>query len=433
MEVTYTGWALIITGLALFLHHRMLLACFAATVTMSATAVVNLPDLPLGVQPYHWFGSLLIICAIMTKLKSFGNNLVTPLPISISFFCFILSSLASAYLSNDVARSLNHVAHIVFGYSTFAAVRTFTLKVNEPVFVLQWLIYGVIFAVLWGVLQILLFFLNLPYPSEVFNNSVGLFAKGFSSTLGGGMIPRMSSVATEPSFLARSIAPVVGLLVLLWARQERHFKLITKGSLVEPKFIILLVGLLLTTSSIGYAAMFAIAVIVTLKENRARILAIICAPLITVMGYFSLSNRSIALLFQESVLEKLSSGSGQIRISSVQNAFEIFEESPIFGAGPGQVTSDDLFVKLLSNFGLIGTFCFLSFLILIIRHSKKSPSFKSKGHRANLISSLIFANLLLWLMDAFGGVSYQYGIFWILLAILMSVATADRDIGKGRA
>jgi hypothetical protein len=42
-----------------------------------------------------------------------------------------------------------------------------------------------------------------------------------------------------------------------------------------------------------------------------------------------------------------------------------------------------------------------------------------------LVTALGLANAILWFMDIGAGVSYQYGVFWLLLALLLSALRSD--------
>jgi hypothetical protein len=423
MEVTIVGLVCMVLGV-LNLARPVNLTCWlAAAVTFSATAVINVPAIPFGFQPYHWFGVLLIISTLMLKPRALVRSIFVLRGGALWLIAFLLWGILAAAATGLSGTSIAHMVHLTLGAAIMFSVVVNCKSIEAILLVVQWLVAGALAAALWGVLQFVLFILGVDYPVAIFNNSVGEFAIGFDSTVLQGFLPRINSVATEPSYLVRSLVPVMALMLTLWALQERTLKISASGPLRDIRIWIFVLICLLSTSTLGLVglSLLGVGLFVWVRGARTAITALGVAMTMAVTALV-ISLPMLNELADELLFGKLELGSGLERVNSVSDALSTFSESPFFGAGPGLVTSHDLVVKLLSNFGFFGAVAFLTFLIASARSANRVRRRTADITRARLAAALIAANIILWLMDAAAGVSYQYGIFWILMALLLSVS-----------
>jgi len=134
-----------------------------------------------------------------------------------------------------------------------------------------------------------------------------------------------------------------------------------------------------------------------------------------------LTNDQLTTFFQYLFVGKFSSDSFFYRYLTIENSIEVYKSLPIFGAGFGSVTSDDLLIKLLSNTGTIGFLIFMSMLVIIqvglfsgirfgVYHSEELKLIQVA------VCVLFFTY---WLVASFTGWSHQFqlGFFVIGLAI----------------
>jgi len=252
----------------------------------------------------------------------------------------------------------------------------------------------------------------------VFNNSAGEFAGGFDTTIALASLPRVSSVATEPSYLVRSLVPSLVVLVSLTGAQAAsrdggHKLVLGLGG------GLLIAATLLSSSTLGLFALSAVVVGFILGVRRYRWQMV--AAIATIGGATWYAADGIPLLpevIDEIVISKFDRGSGLERAESIASGFEAFEASPLVGAGPGLETSHDLLVKLLSNFGLVGALFFLLAIASLLITSGRLVREKRGTEWHGVLIALTAGNAVLWLMDFVGGISYQYGIFWVLWGLL---------------
>lgn len=421
MQVTTTGWLLILVGV-LCLHRPLWLTCLLlGSVTFSATAVANFPAVPFGMQPYHWFGLLLVISTFMLRLPRLLRTASPMGGVHAALYTFLIWGVFATLATGLKGTSVAHMVHLSFGACVMMCIVANTTRWADRERAVRALLYGTLLAAAWGIFELLCSITGLPYPDWIFNNSAGEFVATSTVLFFG--VPRLSSVATEPSYLVRSLVPVLCLLIGVWLfglRTRQHV------SLLQPlrwKVVLLVAIAVLSTSSLGIVALFLASLVPLVFARRARMyIATVYALVAAAIVYLFVTNPLLASLADELLFGKLEYGSGLDRIVSVAEASEAFAASPLFGAGPGLVTSHDLLLKLLSNFGIVGAALFLMMLALVVKRGWQKLSRNGRNPHGALLLGLIGANLMLWIMDALAGVSYQYGIFWALLGLLISAS-----------
>ncbi|QWE10888.1 hypothetical protein [Polynucleobacter sp. es-EL-1] len=287
---------------------------------------------------------------------------------------------------------------------------------------LRYFLLGGAFAALWGILHFLLHILDLEYPAFLFNNSIGVAALGYVSTLLDGTIPRVSSVATEPSYLVRSTIPMIVILYIFW-----NFRFhLTSRAATYFYLIFLVVVTILSTSTLGFFGLFML-YLIFLFTARPSFIAKVLSIFVLAFAFMLLYSEPFYIVLNELVFEKFTIGSGGDRLNTVLIGVENFLESPFLGVGPGMLTVHDLFVKMYSNFGLFGATFYFAFIFFTLYSSYKIIiKIKLKSRKLYIFYlSILLANITLLLLDVVSGMSYTYGIFWVLLGLLMSLKNLD--------
>lgn len=428
MEVTPIGWLCIAVGLGVFRDARGLALLLAFSVTFSATAVVNFPGVPFGLQPYHWFGLLLVAHVVWWRSVDLAEVLLASHAADVWLAAFLITGIASAVVTGSSPTAIAHMIHLVFGALVASCLRA-TLSSRRDVGRLSaTVVGGAVFASVWGFLQVGAFLLGMPFPLSLFNNSAGEFAAGFGSTVAGGLVLRMSSVATEPSFLVRSLVPCLALLPVLRGEAREPAGVTARVRLAGAALV---AATLLSTSTLGVLGLGFAAMLAVMGSSRHRRTVLVVTAVGALALFWSLDRFPVMSgITEEIVTGKATAGSGAERAGSIVDALDEFAESPLLGAGPGLVTSHDLVVKLLSNFGLLGAIFFLAALAASVLAGVRAVKGCASAHARRVATALLAANVLLWIMDAAAGVSYQYGVFWVLWALLGAATgwcTGDAD------
>ena len=130
------------------------------------------------------------------------------------------------------------------------------------------------------------------------------------------------------------------------------------------------------------------------------------------------------------IIDKLSSGSGIERVSSVLNSWQYFLMYPIYGVGWSNVTVNDLIVNLLVNTGLIGLISFLALFIFSVMWAMKDIQIfinndlinnkysRLKNHLCGFLIS--FINLVI--LGVFTGIEFYMGYFYVILGMVYASA-----------
>jgi hypothetical protein len=222
VEITIIGYFLLPLGMiiGIFGSRTALLYMAAFFAPFTATAIVNLSNPTLGIQPAYFLGILLIARFIMDSMlkpqavtKRHGRLLLGFIIFGLAGFVSMLlipmygkvlvtrpsGNIEILKLSKENLTQYMYLAYvillvIVIGLSNLRAEVLRRLLIT-------FLISGV-FVSLWGWMQVSSFYLGFTYPDFIFNNNVS-FAQHSDQMLSFVRLKRMNSVAPEPSMLAR--------------------------------------------------------------------------------------------------------------------------------------------------------------------------------------------------------------------------------------
>jgi hypothetical protein len=421
MEVTPVGWLCVLVGLASVGRPRWLATLLAASTVFSATAVVNFTGLPFGLQPYHWFGALFVAGTVVREDKPWRVLLGTLHPSEEALLWFLAWGVFAALTSADPGKSLVHMTHLGFGVAVLIVLRRIAQEPGQLRTLARALVWGALLAAAWGLLQFALHLAGIEYPAAVFNNSVGESAGGHVSTVLEGVLPSVGSVATEPSLLVRSLLPALVLVALGPDVSPDPRRAVGLAARYDRSLWLLATVAILSTSATGLVGLAAVLLGVVILAPGARWYAAGgLAAMSFALSWTYATSPVFAALADELVVGKVELGSGAQRVGSVQAAFSEFLASPAVGAGPGQITSDDLLVKLLANYGMVGALLLCWAMLGTLQQAWRAWKLNSESTRGSWLLALGGANAVLWSMDVAAGLSYTYGVFWVLWALLLA-------------
>ncbi len=295
----------------------------------------------------------------------------------------------------------------------------------------KYLVLSSVFIASWGLFQLICNFVPfLEYPDYIFNNIKSETARGFKQILEsqevGTSFSRISSVTHEPStFVKHLLIPLPIIYLSIFSGNYFFSKSIDILILI---LIILLI--LLSTSTTGIIGLIICFILTNLflslyYEQKVFIRLL----LFGISGSILLT--LIFLIFPDYIqlvlFDKLASGSGIERITSVINSWQYFVMYPIFGVGWNNVTVNDLVVNLLVNSGVIGLMSFLILFILSIKWSMKdikiytqnnfelnNQDLRIKNHICGFLIS--FINLVI--LGVFTGIEFYMGYFYVILGMV---------------
>ncbi len=443
MALTITGIILLLLSLyGFFFNYKFLYNITIFFIPFSATAIFNIGsgDNGSAVTPFMVLGGVWLFSNLSRNKNIFNIKIDKYLFYSLtSLLLFILiafisllmpaiingsekgnitGELNSTGLISFSIRNITQFVYLFFGFLMAVAICFHNRDLQNYKHTIRVYCYSIIFVVLWGYLELFCFYKNIPYPSSIFNNSISKSAGGFQGILDSeDGIKRISSVAVEPSILVQSIEILLPFLL---------FGIIEKKYIFSKYFdIIFTINLYFfifrTTSSVGIVCLILISILVLLLFLRKlsfralvkslTILAFII-PISLIFIYFEFPQ-----IVESTLFNKTESYSALERSGAIIEAWGTFLRHPILGAGWGSVTSYDLFIKILSNLGIIGFLSLVIFLYLVLKNQIKTQDaiYKSSKYRYSIIVSfivLIFSNTI-------SGFSFVFGFFWLATGLML--------------
>jgi len=451
MTITILGWIILpLSAGMIVLKPEWVYAMAIFFLPFSASAVVNIGsgNSGSGIQVWLYLAILLLLRWAVVSLFRFEvrikNELRRPvvylfifvavcavslvMPIWIDGRLQIMSPLLVDFTTTPLyfsSRNITGLLYMLIGFALAVFIATKDTRPEEFRRSAALYLASCTFVASWGLLQLALNILNLPYPAVVFNNSVTPSAGGFSQTMGSGSveIARLTSVAVEPSMLVQTL--LIGLVFTLPA-------ILGSGSIFgrykDRMIALLLIAICLAaTSSTGYiglALLFLLACWTLYRSGRLRAGLLIlsgCVILAIVGSYFALS--LVHEVVGSALLNKGGSYSALERAKTIYYALQYFRDYPILGVGWASVTSHDVVAKILSNTGIVGFTSFCAFLgVLFSGLFRKSRTILSKQYfdQAPLILSIACAEMMaLATITEFPDV---FGHFWFILGMAIAAS-----------
>ncbi len=277
---------------------------------------------------------------------------------------------------------------------------------------------------IWGLLQLLTHYTNVPYPAFLFNNSASDAVLKFISFTGGDSgMARINSVAVEPSIFARYMLSVIPLALILYMKKVKLFSSLFTLFCFIVVYVLVLILTLSTSAYLGIAFMFMVLFFYLKKYRELKFfLKVIMVFLLIIIAIAFIMPEWFYNLIQMTFYKPVTF-SGMERIFASQEALGLFSAYPLLGVGWGSNTSFDLISYLLANSGLFGALCFALFVLSAYKHFRwlqknNNIGFETKAYTDGIGLSLltgIFLNLT-------GGLDLVFLHLWFLLGLMLSLS-----------
>ncbi|UEM07123.1 hypothetical protein JL101_029440 (plasmid) [Skermanella rosea] len=430
MTPTLVGLAVIPFSIYLFLFRPdWLVPALVASVPFSATAVLNIESISFGLQSYHVLGALLLIrwtfWPSLTEAPSRPGGDISTVWLAL-FAIAVLTSLYVPILQGRLSLyHLTQTAYLLFGLSTSFVVSRVAANRRILIDGISWFLWSNLFVSCWAIFQFICFNTAIPYPDWLFNNSVSESATFFDQVIEEYAMPRVSSVAVEPSFLARQLLSALAVALGLMQTNigERRLPLRSLAA-------VYIAVLVLCTSSTAYFGLSLLFLYVVVRLPRTALAAIPVGAIIGSLALLIIPNLAGAIYVM--TIGKSSGGSFMERFSSVMDGMIGFAEAPWIGNGWGAVNSWDLGFKLLSNVGVFGALAFFAFTASLLAPGAMAALGRHRPIPAlnGISEALSLAVMIALAVDAVAGFSFATGNIWLLFGLLWAACallTASRD------
>lgn len=496
MNITILGIVIIVMSIyAFFKNEKLLLYMLVFFSTFTAAELFHVSFVSAPVQTFEYIGAVWLLREfvnfVKTKPKFSKDAIINKLKenkLGTAFIIFILISvIGQVYclvsgLSVEYTKATGELATAKFSLSninqfiiitfTFVlmTVLSFKIKTKEEVLkLLKVFCISSMFAIIWGILQFVTYYLGIPYPAFLFNNNV--YALQCYGQIDNN-VKRICSIALEPSTFSINIVCfipfVLGAFLVLKEKFKEKKYIITFGILVMATVCAILttsstsyVGLVVIYGLFGLYGLFGAIKNGELADKKKTIFRLFIATVIScaiagglsvgaikvgyklgtieripqihqpeqkpdekpeepVVEYNSVLDNIFNTLKQMTV-EKLLSYSGQERMHVEQTGMELFKYSPIFGIGFGTYRTLSLFTNILLSTGVIGVIAFVYIFYVILMSIKKYRKIDEK------MSIIWFVSIVATTIALFISVpDFVLTFYWIVMVLAYKYTTVDK-------
>jgi len=439
MEINWIGFIfliLIAIGVGLkksfrFIDAFVLVISFNATVVffVDNSTAINLPFALLFLAALTYFVKNILLGNPILP-KNFNNTFIwlttialiaivsEIMPFIINGDYMVLDRYSSGvYYAKDIPlypniQWITQLLYFLIGLVVVYLISVTYTSVNDIKRLLKLLLTGITFMIIWGWIGSFSFFLNIPYPNDLFNH-LGMSKGGISILYGW---PRMASVTMEASYFAQLLIPIMPFFY--WFSQENKSFIFNK-KYHTSMYIISMISLLIAYTTTGVIGVLLITGL--LLKNRIRFFNK-ASKYVLIISYIGLS--ALALVFISIYLVNVSDTySGIERFKTVYLGFDYFLDYPILGLGWGVFPTYDLIINLLVNFGILGTVSFSILLFnIFIRFSKK---IKLNTIYKPLYKAGIESLILILIVSELSGFIYHSQYFWLYVGMAISISSLN--------
>lgn len=444
MEPTITGIVLMLLFIVVVWKvPRGTLYMVTFFVPFASTSIIDITAVTFSATPYHIFGSVLIGLTLLqwTSRPIDGNQLDSRSPFfwMIGFLAMLIASTFELATSHGVTKYVVFQSVIlVLGFLFAWAVAnniTSTTIVRRLVTIYLW---SGLFAAVWGAFQWVCLNSGLPYPAEIFNNSISDSGALFDQTLKQTtyVVYRLSSVSMEPSHIARFLLSELVIAIVLIGEGVHR---VPFGRL----YIYLMSGVIaLTTSSTGLVGLVLVYSFALLMYTRVFLRDVV------IMGmtglFLLLLSPKLSTIVASVTVDKGDTGSFDLRADSMVFGYKAFTQAPFFGHGWGWFKGgstlsqiQDLVFKLLSSVGLLGFSLFLIFcgsgVMGALMALRRVGARLASGHltederdTGRFLQAVTFAFMACFLLslflDAIASFIYYAAFFWFIFGTMVGVS-----------
>lgn len=461
MDITNIGWIILLLTIYGFIKSEKILLYVTVFFSIfTAASIVNIEVTNTGILPFYLPATFWILKVTIRYIKTDTlkekiseirkNKLIKALLvlIAIVFISNIINVLIqkNIYYTNFIGETINvkfsfyNITQTIYFYFIIVFTIYLILEVKSKKEIKKvFAIFSVscIFAILWGIIQFCMFYLNIEYPHYLFNNNISL-GQLYNQMVYG--VKRINSIALEPSTFALNLLAFISITFPFWIfKYKEIFQNVIKKYILQVIIIITLICAILTTSTTAYVGIIVLILFLTIygvffsiengevRKNIKRLFniyivlgTITLLIIILIPKIFKMDPQTIIDALKDVTINKFKLQSGNERKAAISQSLYILSQSPLFGAGWGSFRSLDLTTNLLANLGISGL---LSYLYIIFTVIKKAISIRKSNE---VIMVIILSTILVptvALMISIPDINFLY--YWIILGVSYNYCIED--------
>ncbi|WP_143451057.1 hypothetical protein [Janthinobacterium sp. BJB301] len=264
--------------------------------------------------------------------------------------------------------------------------------------------------------QLISILFGIYYPTEYLLNNATF---GIAADTNFSFLPRINSTFTEPSFYAMFMASFVVWTYIQFINSER--------GIMSRNWLVLLIAslfsLLISASSTGFVALTLFFVMHTFFAifhrtggEKGRKIILTVSLFFSAIAFLYFFIPGVDVILNTVIFDKGSSDSSLHRLASDRYALTVLSETNFLGAGLGSNRPSSFVAFLLSNVGVLGTFCILIAAGLLLLHSLRESK-RRGGEKRDLIACEAsgWALLAMLIAKILGGPDLSFPPMWILV------------------
>lgn len=494
MNITLFGIVIILMSIyAFFKKPKLLLYMLVFFSTFTAAEILHVDIIRMPLMTFEYLGAVWLlrefIDFIKTKPKFDMKAIIAKFKenkIAIAILVFMVVALFGVIylflsgLSVEYTDIDGEMEILKFGFGnikqvlilefmlTLMLVLSFKIKTREEIEkLIKIFAISTIFAIIWGLLQFVMFYFKIPYPAFLFNNNV-YAAQGYMQITNN--IKRISSIALEPSTFSVNLICFIPFALGIYLQ--------TRGKFKEKKNILLFLVILitttcaiLTTASSAYAGLlvsfglYGIYILfgfiksgeMDFRKSNFLKMFVVTVLSISLAGAFCWGSVKIGYKtgaidyiasekttkdpeegndgddvqynsafdnildnLKQMTIYKFVSNSGQERTGREIEGFKLFKYSPIVGVGLGSFRTFSLFTNILVNTGILGIISFLAIVFISLKELFKCRK-KNEAKTMMFIICIITTTIVLFISIP----DFVYLYYWMMLVLGYKYASIE--------
>lgn len=410
-------------GVSPFLLVQILLFFYAIVYWMKYDLVI--PEKWNGfVFWFSAFSLISILSAFILPMVFSGMRVYTP-----------KGGVDQQYMSQGILLpSASNIAQAVYLFLYWVGILLFVMRKDRKLLDSTnnaYFISGIVVC-FFAFYQLISILFGIYYPAEYLLNNETF---GIASDTIFAFLPRINSTFTEPSIYAMFMGSFVAWTYIQFLNAK-------PGKTARYWFVLLVISLfclLISASSTGFVAVAAFFVLHTFvalccrtRGSKGRRIILTVSSFFAVIAALYFLVPGVDIILDTVIFDKGASDSSVHRLAADRFALNLLSETNFLGVGLGSNRPSSFLTFLISNIGLLGTFCIVAAAVSLLLHSMRGDR-TGKAESRDLIACEAsgWALLVMLIAKTLGGPDLSFPPMWVLLGyFILSIRQIELENRK---